>query len=423
MKLVLRIFYIILFGLGKFCVIEAQPILPGAYQTSIYLPKLVGKRVGIFANQTSTIGKTHLVDTLKKRGINITKIFAPEHGFRGVADAGEHIENMTDKATGIPVIGLYGKKNKPNAADLSNVDVLVFDIQDVGVRFYTFISSLQYLIETAIEFNKPIIVLDRPNPNGFYIDGPVLEPEYASFVGLQPIPIVYGMTIGEYAKMLLGEKMLPWKYIRKEDNHTSLSELLGFAEEHKNFSLTVVPCKNYTHKKKYILPIKPSPNLPDMASIYWYPSNALFEGTVISEGRGTAHPFCIIGHPSLPDSLSSFIPTAREGAKNPKHVNKVCHGWNVYEEPNKVLEKLKGKLALQYLVKSYALFPLKDSFFIKPSTDLPVDFFFNKLSGNRTLMSQITSGQSIEAIRQSWQPALAKFKAIRKKYLLYPDFY
>lgn len=228
-----------------------SPIYPGAYQTMQYLPLLKGKRVGVFANQTSTIGNVHLIDSLQHRGITITRIFAPEHGFRGTADAGESVGNYTDKTTGIPVISLFGNKTKPNLVDLKEVDILLFDIQDVGVRFYTFISSLQGFMESAIQYNKPLVVLDRPNPNGFYIDGPVLEPAYTSFVGKQQVPVVYGMTMGEYARMLIGEKWLDWKYIRKEDTEKTLSQILGFEEKHTNFKLIVIPCKNYTHKSKY----------------------------------------------------------------------------------------------------------------------------------------------------------------------------
>lgn len=398
------------------------PIFPGANQTAAYFPLLEGKRVGVFANQTSTIGRVHLVDSLIKAGIKVTKVFAPEHGFRGTADAGETITNYTDAATGITVVSLFGNKHKPTSLDLRDVDVMLFDIQDVGVRFYTFISSLQGFMESAIQYNKPLIILDRPNPNGFYVDGPVLDRDYASFVGMQPVPVVYGMTIGEYAKMLLGEKWLEWKYIKKEDTQATLTQLLGFEEKHTNFKLTVIPCLHYTHNSKYILPIKPSPNLPDMASIYWYPSTCFFEGTDISEGRGTEHPFCIFGHPSFPDTLFAFTPTAREGAKEPKCKNTICHGWDVFGTDKEVLHKLNRELQLDYLLKAYQLFADKDSFFIKTATGRDADCFFNKLAGNIDFMQQIKAGKSIAEIRKSWQPKLTAFKAIRKKYLLYRDF-
>ena len=400
----------------------AAPIYPGACQMTQYLPLLQGKRIGVFANQTSTIVGVHLVDSLQHRGMRITKIFAPEHGFRGTADAGESVGSYIDKATGIPVVSLFGNKTKPNAIDLKDVDIMLFDIQDVGVRFYTFISSLQGFMESAIQYNKPLIVLDRPNPNGFYIDGPVLETPFASFVGKQPVPVVYGMTIGEYAKMLLGEQWLDWKYVRKEDKEKTLTQILGFEEKHTNFKLTVIPCKNYTHKSKYILPVKPSPNLPDMASVYWYPSTCFFEGTNVSEGRGTDHPFCIFGHPSFPDSLYLFMPLAREGAKDPKYKGFTCHGWNVYASNNEIIHKLNNHLQLQYLLAAYQLFPAKDSFFIAPTNGLEKDYFFNKLAGNSTLMMQIKAGKTMEEIRKSWQPKLEAFKLIRKKYLIYNDF-
>ena len=399
-----------------------KTILPAANQLLQYLPMLKGKRVGIFANHTATIGTTHLVDTLQKLGIKITKAFGPEHGFRGTADAGEKVDNYIDKATGIPVISLYGKKRKPSEADLQDVDVMLFDIQDVGTRFYTFISSLQEFIESAIEFDKPLIILDRPNPNGFYVDGPVLDSNYKSFVGMQPIPTVYGMTMGEYANMLIGEKMLDLKFMHKKDHINSLGEVLGFKKEHNNFKLIVIKCKNYTHKSKYVLPIKPSPNLPDMASVYWYTSNCLFEGTILSEGRGTEHPFCIFGHPSLPDTLFAFTPVSKDGATNPKLNARLCFGWNVFGTNNQVLQQINHQIQLKYLLEAYRLFPTKDSFFIAPKSKKPTDYFFNKLAGNSELMAQIKAGKSEAEIRKSWQPKLDAFKIIRKKYLLYEDF-
>ncbi|MFC4232319.1 exo-beta-N-acetylmuramidase NamZ domain-containing protein [Parasediminibacterium paludis] len=402
--------------------LPAKVILPAANTMNEYLPLLKGKRVGIFANHTATVGNTHLVDTLQKLGITIIKAFGPEHGFRGTADAGQKVDNYIDSATGIPVISLYGKKRKPTALDLADVDVMLFDIQDVGTRFYTFISSLQEFLESAIEFNKPLIILDRPNPNGFYVDGPVLDSSYTSFIGMQPIPTVYGMTIGEYAKMLIGEQMLDWKYIRMQDHINSLGEILGFEKERDNFKLTVITCKNYTHKSKYILPIKPSPNLPDMASIYWYASNCLFEGTILCEGRGTEHPFCIFGHPSLPDTLFSFTPMPTPGASSPKLNGSKCYGWNLYGTNEQVLHQINNQIQLKYLLEAYRLFPEKDSFFLQPKSKKPTDYFFNKLAGNSELMAQIRAGKSEAEIRKSWQPKLQAFKKIRKKYLLYPDF-
>ncbi len=395
-------------------------ILPGAYQTSEYIPLLKDKRVAVFANQTSVIENTHLVDSLKKLGVNIVKIFSPEHGFRGTSDAGENVKDYVDAQTGIPVISLYGNKIQPAAADLIDVDIMLFDIQDAGVRFYTYISSLQYYLESAILNNKPLIILDRPDPNGFYVDGPVLDSGYESFVGMQQIPVVYGMTMGEYAKMLLGEKWLSWRYMRKQDNLISWQEALGFEEEKNNFTLTVIKCKNYTHKSRYMLPVKPSPNLADMNAVYWYPSTCFFEGTVISEGRGTEHPFQIFGHPQLPDSLYSFTPHSTAGAKDPKFKDQVCYGWNVSGQ-NIICSK---QIQLQWLLQAYRFFPDKENFFLKPSkfNAQPQDYYFNKLAGNVELMQQIKDGKPEDKIRKSWQPKLEAFKKIRKKYLLYPDF-
>lgn len=402
---------------------NTQSVLPGAFQTKEYFSLLYNKRVAVFANQTSVINTTHLIDTLVNSKINVVKIFSPEHGFRGNADAGEKVINAIDSATKIPIISLYGKHLKPDKDELLNVDVMIFDIQDVGVRFYTYISSLQYYIEAAIENDKQLIILDRPNPNGFYVDGPVLDSNYKSFVGMQCVPIVYGMTIGEYAKMLIGEKMLDWKYARKIDDKTSLTELLGFEEKRKNFKLVVIQCKNYTHKSKYILPVKPSPNLSTMASVYWYPSIAFFEGTVISEGRGTDNPFCIFGHPSFSDTLYSFTPVSRAGAKEPKFKNQKCFGWNIYNTNNEiVLQQMQNHMQLKYLLEAYKMFTEKESFFIKPKADLPSEYFFNKISGSNELMNQIKTGTSESDIRRSWKNKIDVFKKIRKKYLLYKDF-
>ncbi|HNP20776.1 MAG TPA: DUF1343 domain-containing protein [Panacibacter sp.] len=426
MRKFFSIIWLLLFGANLLAQTAKKPtslqqaILPGAYQVEEYLPLLKGKRVAIFANQTTVIGNTHLVDSLKKLGVSITKIFAPEHGFRGTADAGEDIRTYTDKQTGVPVVSLYGAKMKPSGADLADVDVLVFDIQDVGTRFYTYISSLQYFIESAIQNNLPLIILDRPNPNGFYVDGPVLDTAYASFVGMQPVPVVYGMTIGEYAKMLIGEGWLPWTIERKQDGKISMGELLGFEEEKSNFKLMVIKCKNYTHMSKYVLPVKPSPNLPDMGAVYWYPSTCFFEGTVLSEGRGTEHPFEIFGHPKLPDTLTAFTPISRPGASEPKLKDQRCYGWDLSTQK----QPHPSRIELKWLLRAYQLFADKDDFFIKPKkfNGGATDYYFNKLAGNGMLMQQIQQGVTEEAIRKSWQPALDSFKLVRKKYLLYTDF-
>ncbi|HEX3024108.1 MAG TPA: DUF1343 domain-containing protein [Chitinophagaceae bacterium] len=414
------------------------PILPGAYQTDLYLPLLKDKRVAVFANHTATLGNSHLVDSLIKLGINIVVAFGPEHGFRGTADAGEKVDNYTDSATGINVISLYGKKTKPTADDLKDVDVMLFDIQDVGTRFYTYISSLQDYLEAAIVNNKPLIVLDRPNPNGFYVDGPVLDTTFKSHIGMQPIPTVYGMTMGEYALYLIGERLkysssLPTAFealftedlaIRrsKQKYFSSFFSVTGAKKIEPHFDLIVVPCKNYSHNSKYILPVKPSPNLPDMASVYWYASHCLFEGTVLSEGRGTDHPFAIFGHPSLPNNLFSFTPTSREGAKEPKLKDQLCYGWNLSGTDEEVLKQINNRIQLKYLLEAYKLFPDKEHFFIAPKNGNAKNYSFNRLAGNSELMAQIKSGKTEAEIRASWQPKLKEFKAIRKLYLLYPDF-
>jgi len=402
------------------------PVIPGAERLDVYLPLLKGKNIAVFANQTSMVGNTHLVDTLKKSGINIKVIFGPEHGFRGTADAGEKVGNYIDESTGISVVSLYGAKRKPSAEDLKDIDIMLFDIQDVGVRFYTYISSLQEYMESAIENKKPLIVLDRPNPNGFYVDGPVLNTKYKSFVGMQPIPIVYGMTIGEYARMLVKEN---WLSVNCKSSRLSIygsnsksMEIATISHAANTADLIIIACKNYTHKSKYTLPIKPSPNLPEIQSIYWYPSTCFFEGTVLSEGRGTEKPFQIFGHPSLPKNLYSFTPVSRPGATNPKLKDKPSYGWNISGSPDQVLKQVNNRIQLKHLINAYKLFPNKDSFFIIPRSGNPEEAFFAKLAGNGELMKQIKAGKTETDIRKSWEPGLSNFKKIRKKYLLYPDF-
>lgn len=410
--------------------LTALPILPGAAQMDQYLPLLKGRSVAVFANQGSVIGNTHLVDTLLKRGVNVKKIFSPEHGFRGDADAGEHVTSLADPRTGIPIISLYGSKDRPTANDLQDVDIMIFDIQDVGVRFYTYISSLQKYIESARDNHRTLLLLDRPNPNGHYVDGPVLDPAFKSFVGMQPVPIVYGMTVGEYARMLVGEKWLdPTKADGKGDTSTTgnthrnatatsgngspTAKSTSPATNNPGFHLIVIPCVNYTHKSKYILPIKPSPNLPNMQSIYLYPSLCLFEGTAISLGRGTDRPFQQFGSPSFPKDSYHFTPLSVEGAKNPPLLNQVCYGYDLSEID---VQKTTGnQLSLKWLIDAYRLFPDKDHFFLNTGA------FFNKLAGNATLQQQLKEGRTEEEIRRSWEPALTQFKTIRKKYLLYAD--
>jgi uncharacterized protein YbbC (DUF1343 family) len=374
-------------------------IIPGADQMQEYLPMLKGKKVALLVNHTSVVGNTHLIDALKKAGVNITVIFGPEHGFRGDAPDGEKIETTVDKKTGIPVISLYGKKNKPAPEDLKNVDMMVYDIQDVGTRFYTFISSMQYFMEAALENNIPMIILDRPNPNGFYVDGPVLDLKFKSFVGMQPVPVVYGMTIGEYANMILQQG---WLSDAANAAYENLKRI-RFREGAKFFQLHVVPVKNYTHQSKYVLPVKPSPNLPDIQSVYWYASTCFFEGTTFSEGRGTAKPFQYIGHPLMPKSMFSFTPTATQGAPNPKHKDKVCYGYNLNGTPEQVLKKVNNRIQLSYLMEAYKLFPDKEAFFNNPSS-------IHRLAGTDQLMQQIKDGKSEEEIRKSWEPKLTEFK-------------
>jgi uncharacterized protein YbbC (DUF1343 family) len=413
----------LLLTLSLFCLLlqaSAQKetnILAGADRIAVYLPLIKGKKVGIFANQTSMVGNTHLVDTLQKLGITIKVIFGPEHGFRGTADAGEKVGNYVDSKTGIPVVSLYGSKKNPSPEDLKDVDVLIFDLQDVGCRFYTYINSMQDFLETALENHKPLLLLDRPNPNGFYVDGPVLDLKYKSGVGKQPIPIVYGMTMGEYAMMLLGEK-----WVSEKANAVNAYNITTKPTADTPFHFMVIKCQNYTHKSKYVLPIKPSPNLPNIQSIYLYPSTCFFEGTVLSEGRGTNKQFQVFGHPSLPKNLFSFTPTPNEGAKSSKLYGQLCYGWDLSGTPEEVLKKTENKIQLKWLMEAYKMFPEKDKFFLLPKSGKMEESFFNKLAGNNDLWQQIKKGKSEKDIRKSWEPKLGEFKKIRKKYLLYEDF-
>jgi uncharacterized protein YbbC (DUF1343 family) len=413
MRLLIILFFTAFLLVQKSC--PAQ-IKPGAEMMKEYLPLLKEKNVALFANQTSMVCNTHLVDTLIKSGVKVKVIFGPEHGFRGEASAGEKVSNSIDKETGVEVISLFGNKHRPSAEDLKGVDLMIFDIQDVGVRFYTYISSLQEYIESAIENEIPLIILDRPNPNGFYVDGPVLQPKFKSFVGMQPVPVVYGMTIGEYAQMLIGEKWLSPRANRAYDI------LKKSSSGKKRFFVKIIKNKNYDHQSKYILPVRPSPNLPEIQSVYLYPSICFFEGTTLSEGRGTDKPFQIFGSPSLPHYLYSFTPASRPGATSSKHYNQLCYGWNLSGTPEAVLREIDNKVQLKWLINAYRLFPHKDSFFIVPKSGDMSQSFFSKLAGNDELWRQVRDGVSEQEIRKSWQPELNKFKAIRKKYLLYKDF-
>ena len=385
-------------------------IIAGAERMDTYLPLLKGKSVAVFANQTSMVGNIHLIDTLTKRGIKVVKIFGPEHGFRGTASAGEELNNAVDTKTGIAIISLYGDHKKPTKDDLKGIDILLFDIQDIGVRFYTYISSLQYYLEAALENNIPLMILDRPSPNGFYVDGPVLQPKFKSFIGMQPVPVVYGLTIGEYALMLAGEK-----WLSPEANKINTYNITTRPTADTPFHVQIIKCSNYDHNSKYVLPVAPSPNIRDIQSIYLYPSTCFFEGTVLSEGRGTDKPFQIFGHPSYPNTMYAFTPKPNEGAKNSKCYYQECYGWNLSGTPEKILKDLNKKINLKYLLDAYKLFPGKDSFFLKNN-------FINKLAGNDVLMQQVKQGKTESEIRKSWEPVLGNYKKIRKKYLLYKDF-
>ncbi|MFA5820106.1 MAG: DUF1343 domain-containing protein [Bacteroidales bacterium] len=373
---------------SAYCLGSKKDPIPGAYQIELYKQLIDGKSVAVVANQTSMVGKTHLVDNLLSIGIDIRVIFAPEHGFRNMADAGERIENGKDPETGITLISLYGTKLKPTTGDLAGIDVVIFDVQDVGARFYTYISTLHYVLESCAENHVKCLVLDRPNPNGFYFDGNVLDTAYSSFVGMDPVPIVHGMTVGEYAQMINEE---------------------GWLKSGVKCDLTVIKCKNYTHKTLYELPVKPSPNLPNQTSVYLYPSICFFEGTVISCGRGTSFPFQTFGNPDLPDRGFSFIPESVSGAKKPLLLGIKCYGTDLRDAIKKKLVP-KPELNLDWVIGAYNDYPNKDKFF-KP--------YFDVLAGGPVLREQIQKGMTAKEIRATWKKALAKFAKIRKKYLLY----
>jgi uncharacterized protein YbbC (DUF1343 family) len=403
----LSILFATLFGLSA----GAQVPVPAADRVGTYLGELRGKRVGVFANHTSVLSDgRHLVDTLRGLGVDVRVIFGPEHGFRGTADAGDKVGNDIDPGTGIPVVSLYGSKRRPSAEDLRDVDVMVFDIQDVGVRFYTYISSLEEYMESAFLHGRKLVLLDRPNPNGHYVDGPVLDRRFRSFVGMQPVPVVYGMTIGEYARMLVGER---WLAPAAQAAYDSLAA--AGADP-----LVVVPCGGYTHASTYALPVKPSPNLPDMAAVYWYPSTCFFEGTVLSEGRGTPTPFQVFGHPSLPKGLYAFTPVSMPGAREPKLKGQTCYGRDLRSSPEAARMRIGGRIRLEYLLEAYRLFPEKEKFFLIPKSGDTAASFFNKLAGNDVLMAQVRTGRTEKEIRRSWAPGLEAFRAVRRKYLMYP---
>lgn len=372
------------------CQAQKSPVIVGAEQTKEYLPILQNKRIAIFSNHTGMIGKRHLLDVLLENKVNVVAIFSPEHGFRGSADAGEHVSNSVDKTTGVPILSLYdGKLGKPGEASMRKFDLLIVDIQDVGLRFYTYYASMVRLMDACAEFNRKILILDRPNPNGHYVDGPILDMKYKSAVGWLPIPIVHGMTLGELALMVNGEHWLPAS---------------------RTCDVTVIPCKNYTHQTMYRLPISPSPNLPNMKAIYLYPSTCFFEGTPVSLGRGTSLPFQVYGHPKMKGYSYSFTPRSVPGAKNPPQLNQLCHGVDLSGLSDEDIWK-RG-IDLSYVIDAYQSLKLGDQFF-RP--------FFELLVGTDSVRKMIEKGKSADEIKATWKEDVATFKAQRKPYLLYEE--
>ncbi len=366
----------------------------GAERSYEYMPLLEGKKVACVVNQTSMINGEHLVDVLLEKKINVVEIFSPEHGFRGTAEAGDEVSSGIDGKTGVPIVSLYGKKHRPSADELSKVDVVIFDVQDVGARFYTYLTTLYYVMEECARYNKQLIVLDRPNPNGHYVDGPILKPGQKSFVGALPIPIVHGCTLGEMASMINGE---------------------GWLDSGHHCDLKVITCSNYTHLTAYVLPIKPSPNLPNNKAIYLYPSLCLFEGTCVSVGRGTEYPFQCFGHPDYSGEQYAFMPMPNERNKNPLLNGRTCNGSFLGSFSEEELYTKHNKLDISFVVDCYQKFRNKPAFF-------RTDGFFNNLTGNTEIKSEIMAGKSAEEIRATWQEDLISYKEKRRKYLLYPDF-
>lgn len=367
-------------------------IVPGAERTEEYFSLVSGKSLAVVANHSSLVSGVHLVDTLLRAGFRVEKIFSPEHGFRGDAGAGEKIPDGLDPVSGLPVISLYGKNRKPTQRDLAGIDLLVFDIQDVGVRFYTYVSTLTYVMESCAEYSVPILLLDRPNPNGDYIDGPILEEKFSSFVGLHPVPVVYGMTLGEYGLMVNGE---------------------GWLKEGRKADLTVVPVGNYCHADRYVLPVNPSPNLPNMTAVGLYPSLCFFEGTIVSIGRGTDKPFQVIGHPDYHPGSYTFTPRSIPGvALKPKYQDTVCFGLNL---SGIQMDSVPGerKINLSWLYEMYDYFKDSGDFFTT---------YFDYLAGTDQLRMSLIEGKNIKEIKNSWQKGLKEFATCREKYLLYPDF-
>lgn len=385
------VFLIFVFFVLPGRIIANDNVSPGIEDYEKYKIRIEGKRIGIIANQTSVVpgrNMQHTVDFLREKGVNLVKIFCPEHGFRGDADAGEQVGDYQDKATGLPVVSLYGKKKKPLPEDLQGLDLIIFDMQDVGVRFYTYISTLHYVMEACAENGISLLVADRPNPNAFYVDGPLLEPKHRSFVGMHPVPVVYGMTIGEYARMINGE---------------------GWLQNGEKCDLTVLACRNWNRNMVVDLPRKPSPNLPDKISVMLYPSVCFFEGTVVNEGRGTLTPFQVFGHPDLKNMPYSFTPVSIDGmSKSPKCLGQKCYGMNVSDSYDEV--KKGRRLRLDWLLTAYRNYTGKPLFFTP---------FFEKLAGTEQLKKDIVAGKDEEQIRASWQQGLKAFKQIREKYLIY----
>lgn len=378
--------------------VQETPIRTGAEQTEKYLPYLKGKRIGMVVNPTSVIGNETSVDSLLKLGVNIVKIFGPEHGFRGNASAGIHVNDAIDAKTGIKAVSLYGKHSTPTKEDLADVDLMIFDIQDVGVRFYTYINTLQHVMEACAAENKEVLILDRPNPNGFYIDGPILDPKLVSGIGLQAIPVVHGLTVGEYAQMLNGE---------------------GWLKNKVKCKIRIITVENYNHDLPYDLPVKPSPNLNTQQSILLYPTLCLFEGTYLSQGRGTQFPFTVLGAPALKGKYDfSFTPKSIKGmAETPLHQNKACYGMDLRTYDVAKIRKDKA-LNLNWLIELYNAYPNKADFFnFKLSPQMGN---FDKLSGDYGLKQQIIAGKSEKEIRASWEPGLTRYKTMRQQYLLYP---
>ena len=363
-------------------------VITGAERIKDYIGLIKGQNVAIIANQTSMVGKTHLVDTLISLGVNVKCIFAPEHGFRHLADAGDPISNGTDPKTGLPIISLYGKQNKPTSDNLAGINFVIYDIQDVGTRFYTYISTLHYVLESCAENKIKCLVLDRPNPNGFYYDGNISDTLHRSFVSMDPIPVVHGLTVGEYAMMANGE---------------------GWLKNQVKCNVEVIKCLNYTHQTFYELPVKPSPNLPNQNSIYLYPSLCFFEGTPISCGRGTQFPFQTFGSPNLPDRGFSFTPESVPGATKPVHLGKICYGTDLREELKKGTVPAP-MINLEWVISAYKDYPEKDKFFTS---------YFDVLAAGTTLREQIVKGMTAKEIRESWQEDLEKYGKRRELYLLY----